>query len=165
MKTAFLPTRFNRKCWGRSSHSFVTIPPLPYSDGKCAGLVDNSRKCRKWAGEGLCQSAEFSGYMSENCAYSCQGCIKGKIVDQLTMLLTSQKRKHRVSTSDQPNVLFRFPNLCFHCPSLSEVCAVAQDKRSNCASYYSSGWCEPSHAYYREIIQDCQYTCNDCVSL
>ena len=40
--------------------------------------------------------------------------------------------------------------------------AVAKDASATCTEYKSYGWCDPENKYFREIINDCQYTCNDC---
>ena len=136
----------------------------------CLALEDKMPQCRKWMLAGKCSYlGSHYGYMMEHCAYSCNGCLPDLYDDDEECAQLSDYNPGCVDWAKDgycdldSHSEFMHENCSYSCNGcLKKICAVAHDVSDVCADYKARGWCAQNHYYYKDIINDCQATCNNC---
>lgn len=136
----------------------------------CLVLEDTMPQCHKWKLAGKCSYlGRHYGYMMKHCPFSCNDCVPELYAeseecagmsdyDPSCRILAEQGFCQRESHAQ-----FMAEHCTYSCNGcLKPICAVAQDVSDVCAEYKARGWCARNHFYHRDIINDCQATCNDC---
>ena len=140
----------------------------------CRTVTDNFSTCRLWSLSGHCSYLnEHYGYMQEQCPFSCAGCAPPNLYPEgeECARLHDYNADNCVKWAEEGLCLddahvakFMREQCSYSCHGcLKEICAVARDETDYCSEYKYRGWCQPRNHYYRQIISDCEATCNDCV--